>query len=127
MVEQAQRDLEKAFMCKHEEELMEYEGDKLTLSRDNPGLGMIKFTQPVLVQKLEEEYAPSIGASKTPAVTGQVLVKGDGDGMVQDSLAKMYQSATATCMCMMQWSCPDMFSAVCRLARHMTAPREAHV
>ena len=30
-------------------------------------------------------------------------------------------------MYMMQWSRPDMFNAVHGLARHMTAPREAHV
>jgi len=28
---------------------------------------------------------------------------------------------------MMQWSHPDIFNAVCRLARHMTLPRKAHV
>ncbi|KAL7486991.1 hypothetical protein ACHAW6_012592 [Cyclotella cf. meneghiniana] len=39
----------------------------------------------------------------------------------------MYQSETATCIYIMRWSCPDIFNAVCRLARHMTAPREAHV
>ena len=39
----------------------------------------------------------------------------------------MYRLATATCMYMMQWSRPDIFNAVCRLARHMTASREAHV
>ena len=54
------------------------------------------------------------------------FVKGDNDGTeTQD--AKMYRSATATCMFMMQWSHPDIFNAVRRLARHMTAPREAHV
>ena len=99
MVEQAHQDLERAFMCKHKGELMEYVGSKLSLSREDLGLGMVKFTQPVLVQKLEEEYTPPNGiASKTPAVAGQVLVKGDGDGMVQDSMAKMYRSATAMCM-----------------------------
>ena len=57
---------------------------------------MVKFTQPVLVQKLEEEYTPPNGvASKTSAVAGQVLVQGDGDGTVQESMAKMYHSATA--------------------------------
>ena len=107
---------------------MEYVGSKLTLSRDVVGLGVVKFTHPVLVQKLEEEYTPPNGvASKMPAVAGQVLVKGDGDGTVQESIAKIYQSATATCMYMMQWSCPDMFNAVRGLARHMTLPREAHV
>jgi hypothetical protein len=82
--------------------------------------------QPVLVHKLEEEYVPPIGmTSKTSAVTGQVLVKGDGNGVVQESKAKMYQSATATGMYMMQWSHPDTFNAVRRLAWYMTAPREA--
>jgi hypothetical protein len=87
---------------------------------------MVKFMQPVLVQKLEEEYTPPIGmALKTPAVARQVLVKGDGDGAVQESKAKMYRSATAICMYMMQWSHPDTFNAVRRLAWYMTAPREA--
>ncbi len=128
MVELAQQDLERAFMCKCFKELTKYVGNKLTLSRDDLSLGMVKFTQPVLVWKLEEEYTPLNGvASKIRVVVGQVLVKGDGDGTVQESMAKMYQSATATCMYMMQWSHPDMFNAVHRLARHMTAPREAHV
>ena len=65
--------------------------------------------------------------SKTPAVAGQVLVKGDGEGTVTSNQIKMYRSATATCMFMMQWSHPDIFNAVQGLAKHMTAPREAHV
>ena len=34
--------------------------------------------------------------SKTPAVAGQVLMKGDGEGTVSPKQTKMYQSATAT-------------------------------
>ncbi len=60
-------------------------------------------------------------------MAGQVLVKGDGEGTVSLDQIKMYRSATATCMFMMQWSRPDIFNAVRGLARHMTAPREAHV
>ena len=66
-------------------------------------------------------------ALKTSAGAGQVLVKGDGNGAIQESVAKMYWLATATCMYMMQWSRPDTFNAVHRLARHLPAPREAHV
>ena len=40
---------------------------------------------------------------------------------------KMYWSATVNCMYMMQRSHPDTFNAVYGLARHITAPREAHV
>ena len=102
MVEQAQQDLRRAFTCKYEGKLTEYVASKLDLYRDNLGLGRVKFTQPVLVQKLEEEYTPPDGiALKAPAVEGQVLVKGDGDGMVHESMAKMYQSATATCIYVM--------------------------
>ena len=50
--------------------------------------------------------------SKTPAVAGHVLVKGDGEGTVTSDQIKMYRSATVTCMFMMQWSCPDIFNAV---------------
>ncbi len=69
---------------------------------------MVKFTQPVLICKLEEEYTTPDGiALNIPAVTGQVLVKGDGDGTAQEPMAKNYQSATAMCMYMIQWSRPD--------------------
>ena len=85
MVEQAQQELERAFTCKREGKLTEYVSSKLDLYRENWGLGRVKFTQPVLAQKLEEEYTPPDGiASKMPAVAGQVLVKRDGDGMVQE-------------------------------------------
>jgi len=125
MVEQVQCDLEKSFICKCEGELTEYMGSKLTFSHDDDGKGIVKFTQPVLIKKIDSKYKMSDGpVSKTPAVASQVLVKGDGEGTVQ---IKMYHSATATCMFIMQWSRPDIFNAVRRLARHMTAPREAHV
>ena len=101
LVEQVQRDLEKAFTCKREGELTEYVGSKLTLNRDNKGRGTIKFTQPVLIQKITDEYkVPDGPASKTPAVAGQVLVKGDDEGTVSDKQARMYRSAVATCMFM---------------------------
>ena len=52
-------------------------------------MGKIKFTQPVLIQKLMEEYKPlDSPVSKTPAVAGEVLIKGDGEGMVAIDLLK---------------------------------------
>ena len=127
LVEQVQHDLKKSFTCKHEEELMEYVGSKLTFSHDDNGKGTVKFTQPVLIKKINDEYKMSDNpVSKTPAVTSQVLVKGDGEGTVSPKQIKMYHSVTATCMYMMQWLRPDIFNAVRGLARNMTVPREAH-
>ncbi len=128
LVEQVQRDLEKAFMCKREGELTEYVGSKLTIASDMTGQGTVKFTQPVLIKKLSDEYeVPEGPVLKTPAAAGQVLIKGDDDGAVSSDTLKMYWSVTATCMFMVQWSHPDIFNAMQELARHMTAPREAHV
>jgi hypothetical protein len=92
------------------------------------GLGTVKFTQPILVHKHTEEYKPvEVPASKTPAVARQVLMKGGGDGAVVGAQAKIYMLPIATCMYMMQWSCPDICNAVHRQTRHMTVSRETHV
>ena len=69
----------------------------------------------------------SDAVSKTPAVAGQVLVKGDREGTLSPKQIKMYCSVTVTCMFIMQWLHPDIFNAVQGLARHMIAPKEAHV
>ena len=96
--------------------MTEYVGSKLTFSRDDNGT--VTFTQPVLLKKINNEYKLTDGpVSKTPAVAGQVLVKGDGEGTVTSDQMKMYRSG----------SCPDIFNAVRGLARHMTVPRDAHV
>ena len=79
LVEQVQHDLEKAFTCKRKGELTKYVGSKLTVNHDGEGKGTIKSTQPVLINKLNEKYTVLDGlVSKTPAVAGQALIKGDG-------------------------------------------------
>ena len=78
-------------------ELTEYVGSKLTFNHDGEGKGTIKFTQPVLIMKLNVEYpVPDGPVSKTPAVASQVLMKGDGEGTVSHEQMKMYRSAAVT-------------------------------
>ena len=120
--------MEQAFTCKREGELTKYMGSKLTFFHNDEGKGTIKFTQPVFIKKLNEECkVPDGPVSMTSAVAGQVLIKGDGEGTISQEQMKMYHSATATCMFMMQWLHPDIFNTVRGLARYMTASREAHV
>ena len=128
LVDKVQRDLESVFTCKHKGELSENVGSKIMIQHDEDGMGTVKFTQPVLIQKLEDEYELTGGsASRLPAMAGQVLIKGDGTGIVDREWVKRYRSATATCMFIMQWSRPDVYNAVRSLARHMNAPQEAHL
>ena len=78
-VKQIEEDLNNAFACKSKGYLKEYVGSKIDFTRDGTGLGTIKITQPVLVQKLSEIFDVNGGRNpKTPAVAGQTLVKGDG-------------------------------------------------
>ncbi len=97
LVEQVQRDLVTTFTCKCEGELTEYVGSKLAFSCDDNGKGTVKFMQPVLIKKINDKYKMTDGlVSKTSAVAGQVLVKGDGEGTVTSDQIKLYRSATAT-------------------------------
>ena len=78
-VKQIEEDLKNAFACKSEGYLKEYVGSKVDFTQDETGLGTIKITQPVLVQKLAESFDVAGGRNpKTPAIAGQVLVRGDG-------------------------------------------------
>jgi hypothetical protein len=91
-------------------------------------LRRIKFTQPVLIQKLKDEFDLPDGGTppRTPAVAGQVLVKGDGSGTLDGLESTKYRSGTATCMFIMQWSRPEIYNATRGCARQMSAPRLAH-
>ena len=89
-IEQIKSDLSSSFVCKEEGELKEYVGNKIDFSRNENGLGTVKFTQPVLVQKLEDEFVLPGGKSPTtPAVAGLVLSKGGDGTKALDSKAAM--------------------------------------
>jgi hypothetical protein len=68
----------------------------------------VKFTQSVLVQKLADGLVLSGATPKTPAVVGQVLVKGDGSGPLDANGTTKYCSGMALCMYLIQWSRPDV-------------------
>ena len=72
----------------------------------------MKFTQPVLVQKLEDEYIEEFSgrASVTPSVAGQLLVKRDDSRIMSMEKTTRYRPATATLMYIMQYSRPEIYN-----------------
>ena len=99
LVDMVKKDLVDALKCKPEGELVEYVGSNIDITRKSDGLGVITFTQPVLIQNLEDEYdLPGGDPPKTPAVAGNVLVKGDGSDTLVGQEATKFRSATAVCM-----------------------------
>ena len=55
-VKQIEADRLEVFKCKSEGELKENVGSKIDIKRLSSGLATVKFTNPVHVQKLQEEY-----------------------------------------------------------------------
>ena len=55
-IEQIEEDLQSAFVSKCEGEMKEYVGNKVDVVRQSDGRARIKVTQPVLVQKLRDEF-----------------------------------------------------------------------
>ena len=83
-------------------------------------MATVKFTQPVVVHKLDDEYDLPCGRlSKTPAAAGQVLGRDDGGGTIDNIEATVYHSGTDTCMFIMQWTGLDIYNGTKRLARHI--------
>ena len=83
-VKEMEADLKKVFVCKCKGELKGYIGSKVDLTRNKNGLGTVKVTQPVLVQKLEESFDVAEGKNlKTSVLVSKVLVRGDGNGILR--------------------------------------------
>ena len=58
-------------------------GNKIEINRGDDGIATIKFTQPVLIQKLKENHTPIMSRSpKTPAMPGSNLCKDDGTDLI---------------------------------------------
>jgi Reverse transcriptase (RNA-dependent DNA polymerase) len=82
-VAQVKVDWKSTFECKDEGELKEYIGSKTDVVRRDEGTS-IKFTQPVLVQSLEDEFdVPSGRAPRAPAPAGQVLKRNDRSNFLE--------------------------------------------
>ena len=115
-------------MSESESEMKEYVGNKEDVVRQGDGRAKIKVTQSVLAQKLRDEFIlPGGKTPKTPAVPGQVLVKGDGNDALNVQNATKYHSGMALCMYKMQWSRPEIYNATQDCARHIFAPNESQM
>lgn len=63
-IKRVKSELSTLFICKDEGALVEYVGAKLQFSRGADGIGKMKITQPVLVDKLRDMYGEQLGQSE---------------------------------------------------------------
>ena len=103
------------------DELDEYVGCRITKLR-----GAIIFTQDVLLQSYEDEFDLPSRNYATPARPGNILTKGNIESALDSKMQTKYRSGVGKLIHMMQWSRPDIFSAVRNLTRHMQEAIPAH-
>ncbi len=88
------------FDCKKCVKLEEYMGCKIT----QMGKYSLRFTQPVLIQSLPNEFELPNGWYTTPATAGNVLTRCEEEEMIESQQQTTYQSGTGKLMYMMQYS-----------------------
>ena len=82
--------------------LEEYVGCKIEI-KEIEGKRTLKFTQPVLVQSLVDEFELPNKKPATPAVAGLVLTKGDVDLALSTDMQTKYRSGVVKLLHIMRW------------------------
>ena len=107
------------FDCDNLGPLQEYVGCKIEY---NKAEGWMRFTQPVLVQSLVDEFGiDDKNSPRTPAPEGQVLRKADEKDSLKGLEQTNYRKGVGKMLHLMKWSRPEIMNAVRDLSRFMTA------
>ena len=120
-VEYAKGMFMKHFDCDDTGEMKEYVGNKITKSG-----GMMKLTQPVLLQSFEDEFEFKRDTKvMNPAVPGTVLHPTESKLSNDDQF--LYRSGTGKLLHLMKWSRPEIGNAVRELSRFMSGAGPSHM
>ena len=123
-VRDAKQDLKGLFECDDIGPVQEYVGCKVEFDWAQ---GEAKFTQPVLIQSLRDEFGivPDNDAN-TPATPGEVLCPGPPENYLSHLRMARYRSGVGKLLYLMKWTRPDIQNAVRELSRFMMRAVEAH-
>lgn len=109
------------FDCDEVGPIKEYVGCKVEYK---PNDGMMKLTQPVLLQSLKDEFNLPEEIVSTPAAAGEVLSKDTIDTSPHEQFT--YRSGVGKLIHMMQWTRPEIRNAVRDLTKFMAACTSKH-
>ena len=122
--------IKRSFEAKEEPEFNEYMDNCIDVKHGSDGIVTIKYTQPVLLQKLKDNWADLLTGKppRIPALAGKDLSR--GDGIDTDTLSPQHTSrfcsGAAINMHMMKSSRPKIFNATRSLTRLMHSPNSTH-
>jgi hypothetical protein len=112
------------FDCDEVGRLTEYVGCKVDIDEEERSC---KVTQPVSLQSFEDEFDLPEGAfPRTPAIAGDILLRGEVKDQVPHKEQKKCRSGTGKLLHMMRWSRPETLNSVRELSRFMQGAVSAH-
>ena len=112
------------FECEDVGWLDEYVGCKIDIDRNKRKL---KYTQPVLIQSLHDEFDLPEKEYHTPAEPGQVLSQSDEGDILNSKVQTLYRSGVGKLIHLMRWSRPEIYNAVRELTMHLGKCNEVHL
>jgi hypothetical protein len=124
-VQTEKEEIKKHFKCDDIGEVKDYIGCKTEINQKE---GYVKFTQPVLVQSLSDEFEdiPQGADPMTPAKPGNILTKCEDSDKLSPEQHSRYRTGVGKLLYLAKNSRPDIANAVRELARHCHCPNEAH-
>jgi len=105
--------------------VQDYIGCKIDVDVEKRSL---KFTQPVLVQSLTDEFKdiPQRKSPLVPAKPGDILTKCEDSERLTPEMHTRYRTAVGKLLYLVKHSRPDIANAVRELARHCHCPTQPH-
>jgi hypothetical protein len=124
-VAMAKPQMKDRFDCDDIGELKEHVGCKVDVNKRERS---VTLTQPVLLQSHTDEFNLSEErAPRTPAIAGDVLMRGEVKDQISAQDQKTYRSGVGKLLHMMRWSRPGCLNSVRELSRFMQGAMEAHM
>jgi hypothetical protein len=125
IIEREKEELKSHYKCDDVGPVEDYIGCKITIDHEERS---VKFTQPVLVQSLNDEFEdiPQGVNPMTPARPGNILTKCEESEKLSPEMHSRYRTGVGKLLYLAKNSRPDIANAVRELARHCHAPSKAH-
>jgi len=101
----------------------EYVGCKIHM---RAGDRSVKFTQPILIKSLIDEFNAGTKTVSTPASAGQCLQAGEVEDELQDNIKKKYQAGVGKLLYLTRWSRPEIGNSVRELSKFASRPQIGH-
>jgi hypothetical protein len=111
------------FECEDVGFVKEYVGCKVEMDEKEKS---VKFTQPILVKCLVDEFGSGFKHVSTPASASRCLQGGNDEDKISERKKKRYQACVGKLLYLIQWLRPEIGNSVRELSKFAAKPQISH-